>query len=128
MSVAGAKPWLEDGEVAVSAPNALFSSQACSEVSAKSLINPKQQPQGHEGPTDMKPFKSALRRCRRNSRKTTRIIEPQKLLMFAQSSLCFQMSLSCFPFYFYLIIFSWFSVFPEITLSFFHKPLIHTVI
>lgn len=76
MSVAGAKPWLEDEEVAVSAPNALFSSQACSEVSAESLINPKQQPQGHEGPTDMKPFKSALWRCRRNSRKTTRIIEP----------------------------------------------------
>lgn len=74
--VAEAKPWLEGGEVAVNAPNSLFSSWVCSEVSAESLINPKQQPEGHEGPSDMKPFKSALWRCRRDNSKTTRIIEP----------------------------------------------------
>lgn len=62
--------------MAVNAPNSLFSSQACSEVSAESLINPKQQPQSHEGSTDMKPFKSALWRCGRDNRETTRIIQP----------------------------------------------------
>lgn len=34
-----------------------------------------QQPEGHKGPTDMKPFKSAFWRCRRNNSKTTTITE-----------------------------------------------------
>lgn len=37
MNVGGAKPWLEGGEVAVNAPNSLFSSRVCSELSAESL-------------------------------------------------------------------------------------------
>lgn len=35
----------------------------------------QQQPEGHKRPTDMKPFKSAFWRCRRNNSKTTTIIE-----------------------------------------------------
>lgn len=114
--------------MAINAPDSLFSSQVCSEVSAESLINPKLQPQGHDGPIDMKPFKSALWRCRRDNSKTTRIIEPPETANVCSVQPLLPNEPKLFSFLFLFNFFSWFSVFPEITLSFFHKPSIHTVI